>query len=165
MSWNNSACTCVFILIGHPPREDVSWNSYVPDQIIRNITSSSSWGCELKYKCLLTPLTHARHPPREDVSWNNCSNLSNLFTSLVILLVRMWVEMPLICFVHIKTKGHPPREDVSWNKDEKGSWRIGNSHPPREDVSWNATLPVIRSDSSGHPPREDVSWNVMYIFC
>ena len=54
--------------------------------------SSSSWGCELKY-CFYSGYTcKSRHPLREDVSWNN------VYDDL-----------------KQKLMGHPLREDVSWN--------------------------------------------------
>ena len=78
-------------------------------------TSSSSWGCELKYLhyykgygsewsssswgCELKCSSHsgcqilsARHPPREDVSWNT-EGKTSIVNVPVILLVRMWVEI------------------------------------------------------------------------
>ena len=36
----------------------------------RDIWSSSSWGCELKYNALSDWVEGYRHPLREDVSWN-----------------------------------------------------------------------------------------------
>ena len=97
----------------HPPREDVSWNKDTvksakekivillvrmwveinsPSCRVRSASSSSSWGCELKYFSHPAFVYLYCHPPREDVSWNV---FCNLYFS---------------CFHR-----HPPREDVSWN--------------------------------------------------
>ena len=57
------------------------------------LQSSSSWGCELKYKTDTARAGIRCHPPREDVSWNIFWSACS--TALwVILLVRMWVEIP-----------------------------------------------------------------------
>ena len=56
--------------------------------------SSSSWGCELKYRDMI----------------------QNQIEKLVILLVRMWVEMNTSHLSWQLLQGHPPCEDVSWNK-------------------------------------------------
>ena len=60
--------------------------------------SSSSWGCELKYR--ISPHTEksGRHPLREDVSWNGI-NCCGAFNGVVILFVRMWVEMAILSIV------------------------------------------------------------------
>ena len=130
--------------IGHPLREDVSWNDYVTtngkdvdvilfvrmwveigqvDITYQAFTSSSSWGCELKYAVTDNKfLFHLRHPLREDVSWN--------ISPFLTLLIK---------------RSHPLREDVSWNtKPNFWSW-IKRCHPLREDVSWNtfSFLPVF----------------------
>ena len=78
--------------------------------------SSSSWGCELKWQNNNGKNWQGSHPPREDVSWNYtrtvydkinmsssswgcelkcCICLWAVQNWLVILLVRMWVEMPI----------------------------------------------------------------------
>ena len=51
--------------VGHPLREDVSWNI---DPVYENnilLTSSSSWGCELKYHFYVSN----RHSTRSSSSW------------------------------------------------------------------------------------------------
>ena len=65
---------------GHPPREDVSWNI---DCGIKNDGKPS-------------------HPPREDVSWNEIPFKFIVFLA-VILLVRMWVEIPMLLLISYPT--------------------------------------------------------------
>ena len=100
--------------LGHPLREDVSWNADTVYKSDMEIMSSSSWGCELKYIRFTYSDVHHGHPLREDVSWNtqqgvrqmrNCSHPlredvswnviipPDLYHWIVILFVRMWVEM------------------------------------------------------------------------
>ena len=107
------------------------------------LSSSSSWGCELKliyhtfnvlkYKVILFVRMWVeirlqrhrmnslpRHPLREDVSWNALLLTVVVLDAPVILFVRMWVEIT-DCFAAFKTSaGHPLREDVSWNLEEYG---------------------------------------------
>ena len=93
VSWNIHYCLVIESSLGHPLREDVSWNVYYLQKAMHSFchplredvswnnfgkfpfkvekSSSSSWGCELKY--LL-------------------SEISNSFFT-VILFVRMWVEI------------------------------------------------------------------------
>ena len=102
----------------HPLREDVSWNMHHTIISSPGSSSSSSWGCELKWLlCLSLPRyrssssswgcelkcmsCHLRknylcHPLREDVSWNTFSPQVVIF-STVILFVRMWVEIKMRC--------------------------------------------------------------------
>ena len=120
----------------HPLREDVSWNIEqlcLEDEkmavilfvrmwveisctstSLSSLSSSSSWGCELKYRIISKRKCTSSHPLREDVSWNISVSSS---------------KPP-------ETR-HPLREDVSWNDPDRfglGSWF---RHPLREDVSWN----------------------------
>ena len=111
--------------LGHPLREDVSWNTSIIKIIIMlehvilfvrmwveitlqffndnsNTASSSSWGCELKY--------------------NNCSLHFHLYG--VILFVRMWVEILKAIYQIATEDSHPLREDVSWNVDNCSVFEI-----------------------------------------
>ena len=101
--------------------------------------SSSSWGCELKYSGQSAQTEDHSHPLREDVSWNI-----------------------LICYWRFSRNCHPLREDVSWNDkiEHHTEWRW--SHPLREDVSWNVCILFYRTMVECHPLREDVSWNNIY---
>ena len=54
----------------HPLREDVSWNNQYLDLRRLTVTSSSSWGCELKWFLFVPVYFQKSHPLREDVSWN-----------------------------------------------------------------------------------------------
>ena len=63
---------------GHPPCEDVSWNYFV-------------WNPN----CI-----QISHPPCEDVSWN-IFDMCHIVYTVVILLVRMWVEIPAIVALDI----------------------------------------------------------------
>ena len=70
VSWNISSIADYLASFSHPPREDVSWNAYTYAEEAEAFPSSSSWGCELKYKRLYLCYDRKSHPPREDVSWN-----------------------------------------------------------------------------------------------
>ena len=122
--------------IRHPLREDVSWNSWgsvlsqvqlvilfvrmwvemhISNSFLLCLSSSSSWGCELKYvqknmmELIIWVILFVRmrveisvlwilvqpqwcHPLREDVSWNIPIRIITI-KNIVILFVRMWVEM------------------------------------------------------------------------
>ena len=54
----------------HPLREDVSWNHSNINITLWLSTSSSSWGCELKFNAFIIYAFKPGHPLREDVSWN-----------------------------------------------------------------------------------------------
>ena len=121
------------------------------------------------------------HPPREDVSWNDMI-LKNALKRIVILLVRMWVEMQILCHDAGDAARHPPREDVSWNTSSiplaytdivillVRMWvEIASALP----AVWLAVVILLVrmwvemllytlgiSQQSSHPPREDVSWNI-----
>ena len=77
-------------------------------------SSSSSWGCELKYDTGLDLFKIYGHPLREDVSWN-ILGVDSGKEILVILFVRMWVEISIPAWAKPGKNGHPLREDVSWN--------------------------------------------------
>ena len=74
VSWNVDSSLLVCCLLRHPPREDVSWNTSLQSFAPVDLSSSSSWGCELKY--------NTGHTFKD---W-----------AIVILLVRMWVEMQIV---------------------------------------------------------------------
>ena len=107
----------------HPLREDVSWNVKFAELNDTDVSSSSSWGCELKCFSLLCRSSLSRHPLREDVSWNNLTA-----EDAGALL------------------GHPLREDVSWNAFFVPSTSDSSSHPLREDVSWNIVAGTMLAD-------------------
>ena len=143
------------------------------------IVSSSLWGCELKSQVRQRISRTDRHPPCEDVSWKS-SDTGEKIETVVILLVRMWVENSIAAATVSVGFGHPPCEDVSW----KGYWkkyktayntssslwgcelknckqnygRGWQSHPPCEDVSWKHRKEIIYENYFCHPPCEDVSW-------
>ena len=79
-------------ICGHPLYEDVNWNT--PD-VAGNKTersSSSIWGCELKYIWRWRDLHWKSHPLYEDVNWNSQKNTCH-HGQMVILYMRMWIEM------------------------------------------------------------------------
>ena len=119
----------------HPLREDVSWNCFNKSNITNHTSSSSSWGCELKYFFNINIIVLLCHPLREDVSWNTsitgpwttskCHPLredvswNTLFRNLcldmmVILFVRMWVEMYFILDIVLRF-----RSSSSWGCELK----------------------------------------------
>ena len=99
---------------GQPLREAVSWNIQVhishgivtvslfvrlwveitaqKSNMTMELTSASSWGCELKYEEMRNSICHQRQPLREAVSWNDfkCKFKPR---STVSLFVRLWVEI------------------------------------------------------------------------
>ena len=86
-------------LIGHPLREDVSWNKFAVFFNTSNnghpLREDVSWNNPF-HSCERIFL---RHPLREDVSWNTFFVFCNLLPA-VILFVRMWVEIffPIVLF-------------------------------------------------------------------
>ena len=174
VSWNNNCNYSTYCTCRHPLREDVSWNivagTMLADRIVilfvrmwvemilyddpsKKYTSSSSWGCELKYwKGIITAMginviLFVR-------MWVEMVR-QYLFgvTKAVILFVRMWVEMimlepagfgdPVILFVRMWVE--------MLNEGDTESLKV--SHPLREDVSWNSlsrscSYPFTSSSSS-----------------
>ena len=115
--------------------------------------SSSSWGCELKYR--ISPHTEksGRHPLREDVSWNGI-NCCGAFNGVVILFVRMWVEMAILSIV----SNPDETSSSSWGCELKYTMpfytSLKKSHPLREDVSWNIRN-MVQADN---PEKSSSSW-------
>ena len=114
VSWNIPATNSHNFSPCHAPRERVSWNlgdnSYLVFSLVTlhvsvwveigdytmtmfNITSRSTWACELKLVSISCVSVLVRHAPRERVSWN--------------ILGGFRLEN-CIC--------HAPRERVSWNQ-------------------------------------------------
>ena len=119
----------------HPLREDVSWNIRPQDNNVVHVSSSSSWGCELKSRSSL-----------------------GYTIIVVILFVRMWVEMLIVSETDARIR-HPLREDVSWNS----WWNAFERSVKWSSSSWGCELKCIkqvtRRTTDSHPLREDVSWN------
>ena len=146
---------------------------------LSNLSSSSSWGCELKYIHARMRKRRLRHPLREDVSWNMFLETQIVLQS-VILFVRMWVE---ICFWNLPpslpgvilfvrmwveisfSRYAVPTQPVilfvrMWVEiTEQENASVEQRHPLREDVSWNNVYDDLKQKLMGHPLREDVSWN------
>ena len=141
---------------------EISWS----DRWLKARTSSSSWGCELKYQSGTARRGKLhRHPLREDVSWN-ISRWGGEILYDVILFVRMWVEIRFVMRLptmiasssswgcELKYNGHTMTEkkllsSSSWGCELKCTLHslhyTLHGHPLREDVSWNALLPLIHS--------------------
>ena len=185
MSWNKFIYRGFHLCKRHPLREDVSWNINITDINASRVLSSSSWGCELKYLCMMVWRVRNSHPLREDVSWNtyvvilSCDRIVILFVRMwveiywevyfkrkgwVILFVRMWVEMVVNSFRY-----HLYASSSSWGCELKllreGYTHTRVSHPLREDVSWNVTATTVGYGDICHPLREDVSWNLHCVSC
>ena len=60
-----------------------------------NITSASLWGCELKWYSNRRNVRFRSQPPCEAVSWNYNINIQQCNID-VSLLVRLWVEIPVV---------------------------------------------------------------------
>ena len=141
----------------HPLREDVSWNYYIITARIVH-ASSSSWGCELKYRSeLLQHYLFHRHPLREDVSWNdslhhltfplishplredvswNIRYDANLAYCPVILFVRMWVEILKL----LNKNERMGTSSSSWGCELKCYRISGNLYRKRSSSSWGCEL-------------------------
>ena len=124
-------------------------------------SSSSSWGCELKYDWMVFYYQIHRHPLREDVSWNvrtaenpagrkksssswgcELKSFSAFHISSSSLSSSSWgCELKYFDFV---LNVNPNMSSSSWGCELKWQYRIlvrpVYSHPLREDVSWNVTL-------------------------
>ena len=124
----------------HPPCEDVSWKLIPNARNSSLVWSSSLWGWELKTSRFLSShSTSFCHPPCEDVSWKALDTKNPTVTTVVILLVRMWVE------------------NASRNEPQRVT---------RQSSSlWGCELKNCEDDYEGsrqkrHPPCEDVSWKI-----
>ena len=121
-----------------------------------------------------------RQPPCEAVSWNTNINPWCNRSSLVSLLVRLWVEITglpkysesppsaslwgceLKCNAsswHTFMTRQPPCEAVSWNMAERNRSAQSRSQPPCEAVSWNDISHFMSDLVTSQPPCEAVSWN------
>ena len=144
-------------------------------------SSSSSWGCELKYCSFAHLHSCSCHPLREDVSWNASDDNGNLtFSGHPLREDVSWNNNTLL--IAMQRPGHPLREDVSWNVPalnvivgfvvilfvrmwveiplRQPNQLLQSRHPLREDVSWNDAENAKGGESISHPLREDVSWNI-----
>ena len=144
-------------------------------------SSSSSWGCELKYLIPEFVLGYDGHPLREDVSWNNATwcNLSWAWQSssswgcelkwesvwsmsrkpMVILFVRMWVEI-----INLKIWASSLRAVILFVRMWVEMYLLLFSiSSPMSSSSWGCELKCSRLRllllHYCHPFREDVSWN------
>ena len=61
----------------------------------------------------------------------------------VSLLVRLWVEIAIICKILVASASQPPCEAVSWNVHIKLQSDLSRCQPPCEAVSWNDLEGVI----------------------
>ena len=137
---------------------ELKWRNSTHDGL--STRSSSSWGCELKCCWKNECDFDFGHPLREDVSWNTGVGRFDL-NSTVILFVRMWVEMhtdkPYNNMEMVILFVRMWVEMVLWLY-----WLDTRTrHPLREDVSWNAPWGIhTHKCERRHPLREDVSWNI-----
>ena len=113
MSWNILLITVVLRLLGHAPRERVSWNcnKYIgitDNEVTLHVSvwveipwnfivtwsakSRSTWACELKYFSERQKQDLFCHAPRERVSWNRKMHIKNK-NATVTLHVSVWVEI------------------------------------------------------------------------
>ena len=142
VSWNDILKLTICYNLCHPLREDVSWNAvhYTNAGYCNSVilfvrmwveinhsvnsfycfTSSSSWGCELKYQSG----TARRGKLQSSSSWG-CE---------LKFFYLLWI-------IH-RFFRHPLREDVSWNTCDVTSSNPADGHPLREDVSWNTSCSV-----------------------
>ena len=149
----------MYPILRHPLREDVSWNNHRKIVWIF-VTSSSSWGCELKYAWIWWHRDCGCHPLREDVSWNYLRDWWHE-GSWVILFVRMWVEISILPRLRSATKS-----SSSWGCELKYGDSADWDKLAGSSSSWGCELKcrvATHPKKSGrHPLREDVSWNNLY---
>ena len=149
------------VIAGHPPCEDVDWNVHVYVCVSDILTSSSVWGCGLKFI--------------------NFRQRSACFC--VILRVRMWIEIYRRPLFSAGPPRHPPCEDVDWNapvilgvdpawasssvwgcglKCSRLKVRILLEHVILRVRMWIEMYekPPCLLYRIGHPPCEDVDWNL-----
>ena len=109
----------------------------------------------------------------------NLNRFCSRILSIVIFLVRMWVEN--VGNQNLRNgRCHPPCEDVSWKGceceycddenvillvrmwvEKMAGWflfPLSIRHPPCEDVSWKINWCAFPRGGACHPPCEDVSW-------
>ena len=146
------------------------------------LLSASSWGCELKYECVVhvrrdyvvslfvrlwVEMCHGfwllsgsyRQPLREAVSWNINLLRSVLYGRAVSLFVRLWVEMsPVLAPMCALTVSLFVRLWVEIAREE-AMQKLNDSQPLREAVSWNADNARNGFELVSQPLREAVSWN------
>ena len=181
VSWNITTITERWNLQRQPPCEAVSWNlkmkkMYNHDDVSLLVRlwveisdwakfsglsrSASLWGCELK--CIFDAIRSwvSRQPPCEAVSWNIFRNSSCPSSTSVSLLVRLWVEIPTLSPVPVRSARQPPCEAVSWNIGEDCNITNGLGQPPCEAVSWNVVNLFQCFVVFRQPPCEAVSWNL-----
>ena len=115
VSWNYVVDQTGLNELRHAPRERVSWNcrwrKYAPFMWVtlhvsvwveinyknpceKNLTSRSTWACELKSPVAMATWPIPRHAPRERVSWNAFAQRSRLLEN-VTLHVSVWVEITI----------------------------------------------------------------------
>ena len=146
------------------------------------LTSRSTWACELKYTNSVFTLCVYRHAPRERVSWNILS-VAVALAIPVTLHVSVWVEMTEEEPTEENPTGHAPRERVSWNSHRhRNLYRtLVTLHVSvwveivfiysavKLSVSrstWACELKCMICNANprvtSHAPRERVSWNCMW---
>ena len=140
VSWNVISLVALAPWHRRPPCEVVSWNNDVHRNNYSIARSTSLWGRELKYiRCIRSGRNYS-----------------------VDLLVRSWVEIPLMLqFLHQRSC-RPPCEVVSWNTRFRMIWTPSVSRPPCEVVSWNEWRTLSGFRSFRRPPCEVVSWNLHF---
>ena len=117
--------------IRHPLREDVSWNSPSASDSSRWPESSSSWGCELKFKT-----DDGEQPGNESSSSWGCE--------------LKWQKSLQLTWKSC----HPLREDVSWNNSGGGDVFAGLA----SSSSWGCELKFLISSSESCQSPSSSSW-------
>ena len=115
VDWNSLRRAATRCASGHPPCEDVDWNQFIVVRMKEDGTSSSVWGCGLKFHALAKLIIHpvsssvwgcglksfpsAYSPPPflSSSVWGcglkYCLPRYRFLVFRVILRVRMWIEM------------------------------------------------------------------------
>ena len=124
--------------ISHPPREDVSWNTFSEIELMTCCRHPPREDVSWNVIRLISSFGRYRHPPREDVSWNEADA----------------VKARCYC-------GHPPREDVSWNAKQNYTMldNLKSSSSWGCELKWSPVIPRDTSDKSSSSWRCELKYD------
>ena len=136
VSWNKEIEDEVEKAISHAPRERVSWNYFWTHFFtpFNRVTLHVSVWVEITYKrCLNSAVFVTLHVSVWVEIWKR---VLNRYCYLVTLHVSVWVEISKVCLDHMEelVTLHVSVwvEMTIWK-----NWQIFSRHAPRERVSWN----------------------------
>ena len=152
------------------------------DLIVASVSSTSSWGRELKESCRAQYSRLRRRPPREVVNWKVNEIVNNKISSAstsswgrelkaissgknlkIIPSTSSWGrELKDALPGYLKSQScRPPREVVNWKTQNRGNYIKDRCRPPREVVNWKAVYQRTDRADTCRPPREVVNWKIV----